>query len=144
MNKISKLVLVLLGVVLLVLVRWYETQLFYDPLLTFFKTSHTTAPLPQFEFGRLVVNIILRFMINSLISLGLIWVLFQEMQMLKFSAILYGILGVTLLGTFIFLVNTSETGQHLPLYYVRRFLIQPLFLLLLVPAFYLQRLNKTL
>jgi exosortase F-associated protein len=30
-------------------------------------------------------------------------------------------------------------GGHLALFYVRRFLIQPIFLLLLIPAFYFQK-----
>lgn len=142
MSKIIKLILVLLGVVLLVLVRWYEDTLFYDPLIEFFKTDHTTQPLPRFKFWELILNTILRFMLNSAISLGIIWVLFQQKGMLKFSVVLYGILGVVLTSIFLILVSTSESGQYLPLFYVRRFLIQPLFLLLLVPAFYLQRVNN--
>ncbi|MAZ71834.1 MAG: exosortase F system-associated protein [Flavobacteriaceae bacterium] len=142
MSKGLKILLILLGVVLLVLIRVYEESLFYDPLLKFFKTEHTTQPLPAFNFGKLLLHTILRFIINSLISLGIIWVIFQQKEVMKFSIVLYGFFLLLLAITFVILLHTSEAGQHLPLFYVRRFLIQPLFLLLLIPAFYLQRVNN--
>ena len=142
MSKGLKILLILLGVVLLVLIRVYEESLFYDPLLKFFKTEHTTQPLPAFNFCKLLLHTILRFIINSLISLGIIWVIFQQKEVMKFSIVLYGFFLLLLAITFVILLHTSEAGQHLHLFYVRRFLIQPLFLLLLIPAFYLQRVNN--
>jgi exosortase F-associated protein len=40
---------------------------------------------------------------------------------------------------FVFLLESSAAGEHMALFYVRRFLIQPLFLLLLLPAFYFHK-----
>ena len=144
MSKGLKIILVFVGLLLLVLVRLYEGSLFYDPLLQFFKTDHTTQPLPEFETGKLILNIGLRYLLNGIISIGILWVIFQKKGVVKFSLLLYGILLILLLIIFVVLLKISETGQHLPLFYVRRFLIQPLFLLLLVPAFYLQGVNNRL
>ncbi|WP_432411785.1 exosortase F system-associated membrane protein [Rasiella sp. SM2506] len=144
MSKSLKIVLVFLGLVLLVLVRLFEESLFYDPLLKFFKTDHTTQPLPDFEMGKLLGHTLLRYLINGVISIGILWVIFQKKGVVTFSVFLYGTLVILLITVFFILVNTSEAGPHLLLFYVRRFLIQPLFLLLLVPAFYMQRLTTNL
>jgi exosortase F-associated protein len=144
MSKGLRVFLVFFGLVLLVLVRLFAENLFYDPLLKFFKTQHTTQPLPSFETAKLLLNMILRYLINGIISIGIIGVIFQKKGVVKFSIALYGILLLLLSIAFFILLNTSQAGHHLPLFYVRRFLIQPLFLLLLIPAFYLQRINNPL
>jgi exosortase F-associated protein len=43
---------------------------------------------------------------------------------------------------FFFIVYFFNSDQNLILFYVRRFLIQPLFVILFVPAFYFQKLNQ--
>jgi exosortase F-associated protein len=125
---------------LLVLLRAYEDSIFYDPLLMFFRAQSEQA-LPDFDTIKLLGGVALRYASNTLISLVLLWVIFQSREILKLSAVLYGILFVLLITAFCFLIFSSEAGQHIALFYVRRFLIQPLFLLILIPAFYFQK-NK--
>ncbi|WP_374707786.1 exosortase F system-associated protein [Flavobacterium sp. J372] len=48
---------------------------------------------------------------------------------------------MVLMIAFIIVVNT-EKPNLLALFYIRRFLIQPLFLILFIPAFYYQRRNS--
>tara|TARA_A100000171_G_scaffold47762_1_gene54249 strand:- start:36473 stop:36907 length:435 start_codon:yes stop_codon:yes gene_type:complete len=144
MSKGLKISFLLVGLLFLVLIRLYEETLFYDPLLNFFKTDHTTQPLPDFETGKLLANVFLRFLLNGMISIGIIWVIFQRKGVVKFSILLYLVILVMLITAFFILLNTSEAGEYFPLFYVRRFLIQPLLLFLLVPAFYLQRVNNSL
>ncbi|NNM22759.1 MAG: exosortase F system-associated protein [Flavobacteriaceae bacterium] len=139
MNRALKIALALVGVVLLVLVRAFETHLFYDPLIVFFKVDHSTEALPAFDSVKLILNVALRFGLNTLISLGILWVLFQKREILKVATGLYVVVYLILLIAFIWLLQSSEEGGHLALFYVRRFLIQPVFLLLLIPAFYFQK-----
>jgi exosortase F-associated protein len=122
----------------LVFIRMFEDELFYNVLLDFFKKDHSTQPLPQFSTLKLVGNVTLRYILNSTLSLGILWFLFMDKGIIKISALLYAILFFILLILFLFLINSSSTGQHMTLFYVRRFLIQPLFLLILLPAFYFQ------
>ena len=124
---------------LLILMRMFEGELFYDPLISFFKTNHSTEKLPQMDHLKLVGNVVLRFMITTCISLGILWVLFRKKEILKVAGLLYLVLFVILMGAFLVLMQSSELGGHMALFYVRRFLIQPLFLLLLIPAFYFQK-----
>jgi hypothetical protein len=77
MNRLKKIALVLFLVALLVLIRMYEDQLFYNVLLDFFKTNHSTAPLPDFELWKLIGNVSLRYFLNTLISLAILWVVFS-------------------------------------------------------------------
>ncbi len=138
-NTLKTLVIILLAS-LLVLIRAFENTLFYDPLLEFFKMGYKTMPLPEMNVFLLQANIALRFLLNTLISLAILWLVFRDKEIIKISVILYVLLFIFLFTTFIVIVLTSEgTGGHLVLFYVRRFLIQPLFLLILLPAFYFQR-----
>ena len=144
--KVSKLIKILLVVILtslLVLVRAFEDTLFYDPLLNFFKSDYKTAPLPKMDVYLLHVNTAFRFILNSVISLGIISLLFGNREVIKISLFLYAILFVALMIVFSLIIYTSEgTSSHFVLFYVRRFLIQPLFLLILLPAFYFHKYNS--
>lgn len=126
----------------LVTIRMFADILFYDPLILFFKTSHTVEPLPAFEMGKLLLNTIFRYALNMFLSLGILWFVFKNGEVLKIAILIYAVIFIVLLGSFYYLLNTSEAGQYLALFYVRRFLIQPLLLLLLLPAFYFQKVNS--
>lgn len=139
MNKGIKIALVLALFGVLILVRAFEQSLFYDPLLLFFQVDHSTEPLPEFDTFMLLWNIGLRFLINTAVSLLILWVLFRRKEIIKISALLYLGFFIILFVAFLILLQSSGTGGHMGLFYARRFLIQPLLLLLLIPAFYFQR-----
>ena len=139
MNKLVSILSVLILVTLLVAVRGFEGDLFYDPLIQFFKTDHSTGALPSFEWLKLLVNVSLRYFINTVISLAILWVLFRESGVIKISILIYLVFFVLLMIAYTYLLYYSNTADYLALFYVRRFLIQPLFLLLLLPAFYFNK-----
>lgn len=140
MKKVLNISIVVVLVGLLILIRMFEDALFYDPLLSFFKMDYKTSPLPEMDTFALQTGIVLRFLLNSLISLAIIWIVFKDIEIVKVSCLLYGLLFVVLFMVFSLIIFTSEgTKTHFVLFYVRRFLIQPLFLLILLPAFYFQK-----
>ncbi len=139
MKRLTKIVLLVFLAFLLVLIRLFEDSLFYDPLTHFFKIEHSSNTLPPFNSLQLLGNIVLRFLMNTLLSLLILWVVFRDSGIIKFSGLIYSALFVLLFASFCFLLFYSETDNFLPLFYVRRFLIQPLFLLILLPAFYFQK-----
>ncbi len=139
MPKYLRYILILILVVGLILIRQFEASLFYDPLLEFFKTDHTTQPLPDMEKGRLLINLAYRFILNTILSLLILWLVFRDRGVMKISTLLFTVLFAVLLIAFVVLLNTSSAGDHLALFYVRRFMIQPIFLLLLLPAFYFHK-----
>lgn len=136
MFKPKKLLLISGLFLLLILIRMYEEVLFYDPLLSFFKSEYATRALPEFNMLKLLVHTTVRYFLNTCVSLGVIWVLFKKQEIVKLSAVLYLALYIVLLLVFYISLQSTEAGEHMLLFYIRRFLIQPLLLLILVPAFY--------
>ena len=137
-NKFRILQLLAL-VLLLVLVRAFENELFYDPLLNFFKKDFTNLDLPQFDFALLMVNVLFRYALNTVFSLGVIYILFKDISMIKFALFLYAFFFVIFAIGFFYIVYFSAENQNWILFYIRRFLIQPIFLLLFIAGFYYQK-----
>jgi len=126
--------------ILLLLVRAYEEMLFYDPLLEYFKMDYKNSPLPEMDFISLQWGVFLRYMLNTAISFIIIWLVFMDREIIKLSLVLYAILFIVLFLAFSVIIYTSDAStDQFVLFYVRRFLIQPLFLLILLPAFYFQK-----
>ncbi|MGB3344008.1 MAG: exosortase F system-associated protein [Aequorivita sp.] len=140
MRRKLKIVGILILVGLLVLIRGFEDKLFYDPLLQFFKIDYKTMPLPDMDLVKLYLGVALRYFLNTIFSLAILWLAFWNREIIKISIYLYIILFVLFFVAFGFIVaDAGEGGNHLLLFYIRRFLIHPLFLLILIPAFYFQK-----
>ena len=138
-NHKIRIALALLLIVLLVLIRAYEDSLFYDPFLDYFKGQYYNLPLPEIENIQLILGFFFRYFLNTALSLALIYIMFKDIDAVKFASVLYLIFFVILLAAFFFiLLNNGETHK-MALFYIRRFLIQPIFLLLFLPAFYYQK-----
>ena len=131
--------LALLG---LILVRAFEDNLFYDPFLSFFKTDYQNKLLPDLNCYLLFGNLLLRYALNTFFSLIIIRLLFNERNLMLFSGYLFIFLFVILVIVFFGLLHFSDQPDYLILFYIRRFLIQPLFLVLFIPAFYYQQLTR--
>ncbi|AOZ99724.1 exosortase F system-associated membrane protein [Flavobacterium commune] len=123
----------------LVLVRFYEEVLFYDPFLAYFKSDFNNLPLPVFNTFLLILNLLSRYGLNMLLSLGLLYVIFKDVTMIRFSFFLYLIAFVLLLFLFFSVIYFYGAENNFLLFNVRRFLIQPIFVLLFIPAFYFQK-----
>lgn len=134
---------ILFLILLLVLIRAFEETLFYDPFLDYFKSEYANLPFPQINMFKLYFSVGMRFYVNSLISLMLLYVIFKDKPMVKFTAFLYAILGTILLISFMFIVNFFGEENKMTLFYIRRFLIQPIFILLFIPAFFYQKQLKS-
>lgn len=125
-------------VLLLILIRAFEETLFYDPFLSYFKDEYAHLPFPQINIVKLFLSLAIRFYLNSMISLFLLYVLFKDTKIVKFTAFIYMVLGSVLMISFIFTL-TFFPHEKMTLFYIRRFLIQPIFILLFIPAFYYQK-----
>jgi exosortase F-associated protein len=137
-NKVRFIVGAVL-VLLLILIRTFEDNLFYDPLLDFFKGEFTNNKLPEMNQIKLFLSLGFRYYLNSMISLALLYVIFRDFKIVKFSTLLFIILGSILLIGFVFTLHFFGDENKMILFYIRRFIIQPLFLMLFIPAFYYQK-----
>ncbi|WP_439128293.1 exosortase F system-associated membrane protein [Polaribacter sp.] len=142
MNTYIKIVLLLISFLLLFLVRGYATDLFYDPLIDYFKNDYLYTKIPKVDLWKLTIDMFFRYVINSLLTLSIIWLLFERKDYIKFTGFFLMTAFIFLIIIFTFLVkNQFENGYLLP-FYIRRFIIHPLFLLILLPAFYFQKLSN--
>lgn len=137
-NKVK--VLLFLGLVfLLVLIRSFEDALFYDPFLDYFKSDYTNKTLPVVNHWFLFLGLTFRYFLNTVISLLIIVVVFQDFELTKFAGFLYLLFfSILMLSFFVVLQYYGETNK-MTLFYIRRFLIQPLFLILFLSAFFYQK-----
>lgn len=142
LNNKLRIVLTLLFVSFLVLLRAYEDSLFYDPFLNYFKSNFNNVPLPEINNLHLFIGLFFRFFLNTLFSLAIIYVLFKDIEGLKFASIMYVIFFVILVIAFFFTLSFFGEENKMVLFYIRRFLIQPIFLLLFLSAFYYQKQNR--
>ncbi len=142
MNKVIKYIVLIVLFTGLILIRAFENILFYDPYLTFFKNDYLYLDSPRREVAKLVLFTSLRFLLNTLMSLGILYVIFKDKSIIKFSVLLYSLAFVLLLIPFLYFVINPKQDDYYLFFNVRRFLIQPIGLILLLPAFYYFKLNR--
>nr|WP_294936805.1 exosortase F system-associated protein [uncultured Flavobacterium sp.] len=133
---------VFLLVLLLACVRLFEKHLFYDPFLEFFKGEFQNMQLPLYNTAQLFLGLLFRYFLNSGLSVAIIYIVFKDVQLVKVVSLLYAVFFVFLIAVFFWVLNFSEKPDYMVLFYVRRFLIQPIFLVLFLPAFYYQKKNS--
>ena len=136
MSKITAYGIAFVLFIGLVLVRAFEEVLFYDPYLLFFKNDYLYIDSPRREVAKLVLFTSLRYLINALLSLGIIYCFFRDKGILKFSGFMYGIVYLCFLIPFLYFVINPRQEDYYLFFNIRRFLIQPIILILLLPAFY--------
>ena len=132
MTNIVKSIWLLVLFGLLILIRTFENELFYDPYLKFFENDYLYIDNPRREIFKLTLFTTLRYVLNSIISLGVIFMFFSDKSIVKFSAFIYAVAFVILIGLFLYFVINPNQDDYYIFFNIRRFLIQPLLLLLLV------------
>ena len=142
MPKLTRYILAVLLLFVLVAIRGFEDYLFYDPYLTFFENDYLYIDNPRREVAKLVFYTSLRYLLNTLASLGILYLIFNDKVMIRFSVLLYVIAYVLLIIPFLYFVINPRQEDYYLFFNIRRFLIQPIGLILLLPAFYYYKLNR--
>ncbi|MEH6406683.1 MAG: exosortase F system-associated protein [Leeuwenhoekiella sp.] len=143
MRNLLKIGLIALLFGVLVLVRMFQDYLFYDPLISFFQLAFIQeTALPKMNMGYLLISTSFRYLLNTAISLLILYVAFRDKALLKFAGFLYLSAFLVLIIAFYALVLFHKPENYMVLFYVRRFLIHPLFILILLPAFYYHKLQE--
>ncbi len=139
MGKYKKYIWLFLLFSILALVRLFENELFYDPYLTFFQNDYLYLDSPRQETLKLTLFTSLRYLINTVVSLAILFVFFKDISIVKFSVLIYTMAYCILTILFLYFVTNPKQEDYYLFFNIRRFLIQPLILLLLLPAFYYHR-----
>jgi exosortase F-associated protein len=125
----------------LILIRFFEDTLFYDPYLTFFENDYLYVDSPRREVLKLVSFTTLRYVLNTIISLSILFLVFRDKSIIKFSGVIYLVAYVLLMLVYLYFVINPRQEDYYLFFNVRRFLIQPIILILLLPAFYYHKLK---
>jgi len=141
MDRKFRILIILLLFFVLILIRAFEQKLFYDPFIEYFKNDYLYDPMPSFSGSKLLVSLIFRYGLNTVISLLIIYSAFQKKSFVTFALKFYMIAFVILSITFFIILKGELAHGYLFSIYIRRFLIHPLFVLLLLPAFYYKQLT---
>jgi len=142
MRKLSNIVLIVLLFAMLIAIRSFVSPYFYDPLSDYFKREYLYSPIPELNFNLYFSHVFLRYMLNAIISLALIYLFFKNRNLLLFSIKFYVISFIGLCLLLFFLLKIQDFEGYMLVFYVRRFLIQPVFVFILLPAFYYQKLKE--
>lgn len=141
MNNISKYILLFILFFLLILIRVFENELFYDPYLLFFQNDYLYIDSPRREVLKLTSFTTLRYALNSIISLGILYLVFKDKSIIRFSSLVYVVSFVLLMLVYLYFVVNPRQEDYYLFFNIRRFLIQPIILLVLLPAFYYYKLK---
>ncbi|MFC3160314.1 exosortase F-associated protein [Chryseobacterium arachidis] len=137
--KILSWFLVILGVFGLIGVRVLEDRLFYDPFLGYFHEADKDIAVPAFEGGKLVISHLFRFALNLIFSCVIIHFWFRNKQWTIQGGILICIIFIITFPIYLYCVYDRFEMGYLFSFYMRRFVIQPLILLLIIPMFYYRK-----
>lgn len=142
MHKWVTYILVFGLVLLLALIRYFEDYLFYDPYLQFFENDYLYIDSPRREALKLTLFTTFRYVLNTMVSLGVLYVIFKDKSVVKFASLIYFLAYIFLLAAFLYFVINPRQEDYYLFFNIRRFLIQPLILVVLLPAFYYHKLKR--
>ncbi|RMZ60999.1 exosortase F system-associated protein [Chryseobacterium nematophagum] len=137
--KILNWFLIIVGIVGLMGVRVFEDTIFYDPFLNYFHEANKNISFPDYTWGKLIMSHLFRFVLNLFFSCLIIYCLFRNKEWtIQGGVLLIIIFGITFPIYLYCIYDRFELG-YLFSFYMRRFVIQPLILLLIVPMFYYRK-----
>ncbi len=142
MKNSFKYILLFLLFSLLILIRVFEDELFYDPYLMFFQNDYLYIDSPRREVLKVTLFTTLRYVLNTIISLAILYVTFKDKSIIKFSTIIFVLAFVILIAIYLYFVVNPRQEDYYLFFNVRRFIIQPIILMVLLPAFYYHKLKS--
>ncbi len=142
-NSIIRFTIIGFLLLLIVAVRYFETRFFPEPLLDYFNGAFEQAPIPSGSNMTILAVTALRYLANTILSLGIIWFVFKKVSFIKASLWVYLFSFLLLTSAMAACLMHGGDALKMVLFYVRRFLIHPLLLFILLASFYYLR-NKEL
>ena len=118
--------------------HWICCHFYYNWLLLPDQThsDFQKHPVPALNYIHVIAGTSLRYLFNMVISLWLLWYLYKKEMFIKAALWVYLFAFVILITAFIFLLHADSDLLKMALFYVRRFLIHPILLFIMVAGFY--------
>ena len=137
--KILNFILVFAGILGLISVRFLEDKIFYDPFLEFFKADYKVAQVPDFIWGKLILSHFFRFALNLIFSAIVVHFIFLNKKWTIQAVFLMAVAFLFFFPIYLWCLYSKMEIGYLFTFSVRRFVIQPIILLLIIPIFYYRK-----
>ena len=137
--KILNFILVFAGILGLISVRFLEDKIFYDPFLEFFKADYKVAQVPDFIWGKLMLSHFFRFALNLIFSAIVVHFMFLNKKWTIQAVFLMVVAFLFFFPIYLWCLYSKMEIGYLFTFSVRRFVIQPIILLLIIPIFYYRK-----
>jgi len=132
---------VFLGIFGLIIVYVFQAQLFYDPFANhLFNPMH--PEVPEYNASKYIIAKAARYILNDGFALMVIWGLFKNQTYVRFAVIIFFIGFLILLPIYLFLAMNYFIETQSFLNHLHRLVLNPVLMMLLIPAFYYQQLLK--
>lgn len=129
---------VVLGALGLVLVYVFQLQLFYDPFQAF-QPDGEFISAPQVDVIPYITAKVVRYMLNDGFALLIIWGLFGNKRYMRFAVIIFLIGLFVLLPLYLVMSLNFYASAYAFLNHLHRLVLNPVLMMLLIPAFYYQK-----
>lgn len=137
--KILHWLIVIAGILGLISVRFLEDKIFYDPFLEYFKGNYRVTQMPDFVSGKLILSHVFRFALNLVFSAIIIRFMFGNKRWTLQAILLISIAFLVFFPIYFWCLYKKMEIGYLFTFSVRRFVIQPIILLLIIPIFYYRK-----
>lgn len=137
--KILNWIIAIIGILGLIGIRMVESTMFYDPFLIYFHEANKELALPEFVWGKLILHHLFRFNLNLFFSAIILQGFFNNKKWTFQGIILMVLVFAITFPVYLYCLYTDMEIGNLFTFYMRRFVIQPLILLLIIPLFYYRK-----
>lgn len=120
----------------LVLVYLYQREWFYSG---FYDTGAAADKAPGFNPGRFFLSKYTRFLINDTMALGILYALFVDKKYMNFAFAVFLIEALVMMPFYVIGVIWFWDELRWFLSHLHRLVVNPFFMMLLIPAFYYQK-----
>ena len=138
-NKLFRYSGIIVAFFLLICIRFFEDKLFYDPFLDFFKGNYKVNEIPKFVWEKLIISHFFRFLLNLFFSALVIHFMFLNKKWTQQAIVLIALAFLFFFPIYLWCLYTKMEIGFLFTFSVRRFVIQPIILLLIIPIFYYRK-----
>lgn len=122
--------------IVLVLVYLFQREWFYSG---FYDTGASSDKVPDFDPLKFFISKYTRFLINDTMALGILWSLFYEKKYMNFAFAVFLVEAIVLMPFYITGVIWFWDSLRWFLSHLHRLVVNPFFMMLLIPAFYYQK-----
>ena len=137
--KIYNWIFAILGILGLIGIRMVEGDLFYDPFLEYFHEANKQIAVPEFVWSKLILNHLFRFLLNLICSAIILQAIFNNKKWTVQGIVLMILVFAITFPMYLYCLHTELEIGYLFTFYMRRFVIQPIILLLIIPLFYYRK-----